>query len=746
MKLRLKQGGIVKLQNAAETIPTVIVADPMSQRISQNNHLAQIMERDAAKAEWERKVEAAEKKADERINNEDDNLASQFMFSGETGEWSRGANTNARRAKYVAEELGLDGNKAFLDSYKKDGKTGAIAFGTTLLTAPMAGEFATYGLLGGAARLAGGMAGSAVGSWGLGKVGDWADNRLGTNWMGTTGRIVGGFAGFGVGMGATTPVLRKLATKGVTLHIPQETFMKLRSEGFHKNADRVIKSLFKTKHVVNPEERLMNEITDVPKGKGWQFHVDDFYKTPNTDWETNRPISTSFNKQYYENGLIKPGKSYIDPSGESDYIWFKEDIPYIRPKHSNIIKGLSEDLNTKTDQLVSGEPTPFPLSKGFDPNKPSIEIYEYYPLGNIKMNPKLRLKDQSVGTWGKVKFHTPKSTPDYTQIATTYHFDPRVKLLSRPISETERKGWTKQFRNQKSGQISANEYSGLPKGERNNGRYGNIHFIRHMDVVPELTEDGFVQIAPKENFFANFTTDQLMVPHEGYHISSMGKNVIIINPEAFRGTTPLSLDPGDSFFLNQNLKIKPKHVTFISGDKESLQLAKERGFNIESSPKLKILSRFIDYAPIEEQLAMKPALEKKGYWSFGSRDFIKLRSDYVDELRRVLDTRFSRPSMDDYRRLETVTNVQTHAYPNIRGGVPEHVYFYGPKKGYKQVMYDTTSPIEGAITTSLHLYPHPTNISEEPFRLRSLIKINNWLPIKKQGGNLKIKFSSHENN
>lgn len=51
MKLRLKQGGIVKLQNAAETIPTVIVADPMSQKISQNNHLAQIMERDAAKAE-----------------------------------------------------------------------------------------------------------------------------------------------------------------------------------------------------------------------------------------------------------------------------------------------------------------------------------------------------------------------------------------------------------------------------------------------------------------------------------------------------------------------------------------------------------------------------------------------------------------------------------------------------------------------------------------------------------------------
>ena len=37
MKLRLKQGGIVKLQNAAETIPTVIVADPMSKRTESNS-------------------------------------------------------------------------------------------------------------------------------------------------------------------------------------------------------------------------------------------------------------------------------------------------------------------------------------------------------------------------------------------------------------------------------------------------------------------------------------------------------------------------------------------------------------------------------------------------------------------------------------------------------------------------------------------------------------------------------------
>jgi hypothetical protein len=83
-------------------------------------------------------------------------------------------------AKYTAEELGLDGNKAFMDSYINDGKQGAIAFGSTLLAAPMAGEFATYGLLGGAARLAGGMAGSAVGSYALGKAGELGDRTFGT--------------------------------------------------------------------------------------------------------------------------------------------------------------------------------------------------------------------------------------------------------------------------------------------------------------------------------------------------------------------------------------------------------------------------------------------------------------------------------------------------------------------------------------------------------------------------------------
>lgn len=344
----------------------------------------------------------------------------------------------------------------------------------------------------------------------------------------------------------------------------------------------------------------------------------------------------------------------------------------------------------------------------------------YSVFKNVDLNDNLKL-DDVLRTRGSAQ-----------EAATTYHFDGRMPL-SRPISEAELKGWTKQFRNQRHGQISASEYSGLPKGERNNGRYGDIRFIRHMDAVPELTEDGFVQIAPEQNWLANFTTDKLMTPHKGYPKQAIGKNVLIISPEAFRGTTPFSLDPGDSFFINSELKIKPKHITFISGDKQALQLAKERGFNTESSPKLKILSKFINPATWEEQGLMRPELEKKGYWFYG-RQYPKIKSDYVDELNRVLHTRFNRPSLKDYSNIESVTGVPTHTYS--RSTAPWQSFF-GPKTGYQQVIYDTTPQIEHDLMEQIDSYAHPMaasmkNYSPLFFRLRK-----GWVPIKKQGGIIK---------
>ena len=115
-----------------------------------------------------------------------------------------------------------------------------IKASTVGLTLPMmASELTTYGLLGGSARLAAGIGGSKAGEWALGKVGDYADKQLGTTWIGPTGRVIGGLAGWGLG---TKPVqfgLRSAAANGVTMHMPTETFNTLRHEAFTNSANKV---------------------------------------------------------------------------------------------------------------------------------------------------------------------------------------------------------------------------------------------------------------------------------------------------------------------------------------------------------------------------------------------------------------------------------------------------------------------------------------------------------------------------
>lgn len=90
-----------------------------------------------------------------------------------------------------------------LKGWKQDAKTTTLVALGALASVPLAGEFATYGALGGAARVGGGFLGSHLGSKGLGWVGNYADSKLGTDFLGTTGNVLGGFLGFGLGMGAT---------------------------------------------------------------------------------------------------------------------------------------------------------------------------------------------------------------------------------------------------------------------------------------------------------------------------------------------------------------------------------------------------------------------------------------------------------------------------------------------------------------------------------------------------------------
>ena len=42
---------------------------------------------------------------------------------------------------------------------------------------------------------------------------------------------------------------------------------------------------------------------------------------------------------------------------------------------------------------------------------------------------------------------------------------------------------------------------GVPKGDRNNGKYNGITFFRTLDVVPEVTPEGYVQVSQPQNLF-----------------------------------------------------------------------------------------------------------------------------------------------------------------------------------------------------------------------------------------------------
>ena len=67
-----------------------------------------------------------------------------------------------------------------IDQLDANARVTNLAGLSTVAMFPLAGEFTTYGLAGGLGRVAGGFAGSALGSYGLGKVGEFGDRTFGT--------------------------------------------------------------------------------------------------------------------------------------------------------------------------------------------------------------------------------------------------------------------------------------------------------------------------------------------------------------------------------------------------------------------------------------------------------------------------------------------------------------------------------------------------------------------------------------
>lgn len=219
--------------------------------------------------------------------------------------------------------------------------------------------------------------------------------------------------------------------------------------------------------------------------------------------------------------------------------------------------------------------------------------------------------------------------------------------------------------------ISPEEKSGVPKGERNNGKYKGITFFRSSHEVPQIDENGFAILTDPDNWFLNTTTDGLLHTHVSYPY--LRNHAYAIDPEAFRGSTLFSTEPSDMFFLNSSVKVKPKHVIFISGDEAALKEAAALGYQTMTSPQLKIgfkRSRF-------------------------GGDYRFKQYDYHKDLRNFVSSHFSRPTIDAYEKISEQTMLPVAVKPFTgKNFVPTGKGVDWSKSDFRHVVYDPASPIE----------------------------------------------------
>ena len=187
--------------------------------------------------------------------------------------------------------------------------------------------------------------------------------------------------------------------------------------------------------------------------------------------------------------------------------------------------------------------------------------------------------------------------------------------------------------------------------------YGNLRFIRNLNGVPNLNSSGTVNLGRKGSdvVFTNFTTDVPFRLHPNYG-NMPGGDFVVVDPAAFRGKRPWSIEPSDTFFLARDASdVDPKYITFISGNADNLAAAEKAGMRTKTSPALQSsYAKIADELKSMEAAAAEDRLVKTG-WGELSNDLIK---DYRGEIISLLDD-MGRPTLHDYQMLEGVTGLSS---------------------------------------------------------------------------------------
>lgn len=186
-------------------------------------------------------------------------------------------------------------------------------------------------------------------------------------------------------------------------------------------------------------------------------------------------------------------------------------------------------------------------------------------------------------------------------------------------------------------------------------KYGNLRFIKNLGGLPTV-ENGLTWISPKTQYFANLTTDVPFRLHQSYH-HIPGGEYMVINPDAFKGVKPFTINPMDTILKNSEALVDPKYVTIVSGNPGLLRQAKLQGFNVAITPELHTGYQRV----LEEINAPTNPFNRRLHkpLSFG-------QSGYAKQYRQSADdffTQLGRPTHQDYLRLEQATGLPSHTVP-----------------------------------------------------------------------------------
>lgn len=326
---------------------------------------------------------------------------------------------------------------------------------------------------------------------------------------------------------------------------------------------------------------------------------------------------------------FKKGKLFDNSKGVDGYViegFDRPELEWVVKSPDFEMKHFVEDTNANALRKNIYEPgvSEFtPLYFGNVDIAPS-EYFKYYKRGNGLFSKKY---------WFKNNFEEPLSFRELTE---TGRF-PTFSTSEVPVN--------------------ARDY-----GNMTNNVYGELKLIRNISGLPKEISPDMVYASNPESAIANFTYDLPFRTHKKYS-TIPGLEYMVVDPAAFKGQTPISINPMDVMFKNSDIGIPKKYVQILSGDKELIKQAQNAGYRVITSPKLMKLHKQIQKE--SKDVALKKAgklnLEKTG---LVNQESISL---YKEEIDRLFSSVIGRPSLDDVKYLEKVTGLNSGVEPAKSG-------------------------------------------------------------------------------